>query len=537
MSVVYQKKIEGGAEELGSKQVKVASSVMVAKLLTLAFAGGSFIFVARLLGPGYYGAYTAAIAFSSIFIAFGDLGIGQTLVRFLGEYIHKRDFRQVGIFISNEFLISLVSGGVLTLIAIFASGAMAQYTLHNLGYKGLFVLSSLGILLSSVWSLSYSTLIGIGEGRKMAIVVALQAGIQAVTSVLFAVIGFGAFAPMLGFLLGLLVGSWTAIALLRKMGIKIGSSLFSKAKLKEILHFSLPLGASNTIAGSVTNFSIVLLGTYTTTAVLGNFGLAFKVGSMIDVILGSIAVSLIPLFTAALSDNSIKREIGKYYNYSIYLTFLILTPILLYVAVLSQAFSYTLFGSSYSLAPVYISIMAVGMLVGIIGLYAGNLMISAKSTIKYLKYNLVISAVQLTLLFLIVPEYTGLGAALIVFIIIPILQTVIYMRRIRILFKTRLEVVKLGRVVLAGVISAALIFPLQYVIGPNNIPLLISVVIEQLLIYPPLLVLVGGISDNEIGVLRKTTREIPAVREIISLLTGYTSAFLRLRPARAQARS
>jgi O-antigen/teichoic acid export membrane protein len=537
--VVYQKKIEGGTEELGSLQAKVASSVMVAKILTLLFAGGSFIIVARLLGPDYYGAYTAALAFSSIFVAFSDFGISQTLVRFLGEYSHNREFKEIGVFISNELLISIITSGLLTLAAIFFAGPAVQYSLHNLGYKGLFVLAAFGVLLSSIWNLCYSMLIGLGKGKQVALVVALQVGIQAVTSVAFAMIGYGAFAPMLGFLLGMLAGAWTGLALLKRMKIRIGSSLFSVAKLKEILKFSLPLGAANTISGSVANFSIIVLGTYTTAVVLGNFGLTYKVSSMLEVIVGSIGVSLIPLFAAALSDKKIKREIGKYYNYSIYLTFLLITPVLLYIAVLSQQFSYTVFGASYSLAPIYISIMAIGVLINIVGGFTSNLMISANQTMRYLKYWAVLSAVQLVLLYLIVPTYTGMGLALIVFIIIPALQSIVFVRRVQMLFKTHLELGKLARVIVAGVISAALILPLQYVIGQNNIPLLISVAIEQLLIYPPLLALAGGISGNEIGVLRATTKEIPVVRDIISLLTGYTNVFLRLRPppSHTQARS
>lgn len=521
---------EAEALSRGGKTARIATSVLAAKSFTFLAAGIAFIIVARILGPGTYGVYTLAVAIAGFFGSFGDFGFSLSAVKFIAEYIEKKNTAMVKSTITNAYVGAALIGAIFTIIAFAASGPVALMVFHNTSYIQVLQIASFTIIVSVLWNVSYSMLVGLGKGRFIAFAVALQSTVQAILSVGFAVLGFGAAAPILGVVIGFFAGFLAATAIeARILGISASkmTAAFSWKEIKRLFSFSLPLGVSNFVTGITSNFSTIFLGLYATSFVLGNYGITYKVSNMFDVVIGSIGFALLPLFSATLVDKKPNKSIGKFYNYSIYLSLLVIAPVAFYIIFLSLPFSYTVFGGVYSLAPLYISIMSVGVLLTILSSYSSNLLISAGKVKIFLKFNIILSAIQIAFLLFLVPLYNGLGLVALLFIIIPVAMNILYMGKLRSVFKMKIEVARFARVILSSVVSAAFIIPLMYLFGGSTIPLLIAAAVEQLIIYPIIIAKLGAIDRKNTDLLAKITKGVPLVGQVIHSLTEYTNIFLR----------
>ena len=520
---------EREAIERGGKAAKIASSVLAAKSLTFIAAGVAFILVARILGPGDFGIYTLAIATAGFFGAFGDFGFSLSAVKFVSEYMEKRDIAKVKSTITNTYAAAALEGIVFTAIAFAASQYVAQALFHNAAYSIVLEVAAFTILASILWNISYSMLVGLGRGKYITLAVAAQSLMQALVSVALAVAGFGALAPIIGLEAGFFFGFLFAVVMEAKvLGVatKHMANVLSVKEMKRLFNFSLPLGISNFVTGLTGNFSTVFLGIYATSFVLGNFGVTSRVANLFDVIVGSIGFALLSLFSATLANKKSNKNVGKYYNYSIYFSLLFTAPVALYIIILSLPFSYTAFGGTYSLAPIYMAIMSVGVLLTIFSSYTTNLLVGAGKVKTYLKFNILIAIAQLVSLFLLIPSYNGLGLVVILFLIVPMITNLLFMSKAQSLFKMKIEYGRFARVLVSSIVSSLFIIPLIYIFGGYTIPLLIAAAIEQLILYPLVISRLGAIDRKNTALMEKITERIPVVGRVMRLLIAYTNIFL-----------
>ena len=513
--------------EIGAHTAKVATSVLLGKVIVFVLAGISFIVVARLLGPSTYGIYILAMAIVGIFGSVGDLGIGTSFNKFIPEYLGRKEHNEIRGLLINGYALLVLFGGTLTLVTFLLSGVFAAYVFHNLADTGLIEMASFLIIMSILYTDSYDALIGFGTGKGIAITAAVEASFQSGVSIALALLGFGAAAPILGLAAGYGFGILVAVLLIDRFVSKSKEPRLSMKNSRKLLLFSLPIGISNILNTVVSNISLVVLGLIVTSVVVGNFGVASKVGSLIDLTTGSISVSLIVMYSTALSLNKSREEISKFYNYSIYLAFVLVAPLLFFLGVLATPFSYTAFGGVYRLAPVYISIMAFGTLLGLFQTYSYNLMISAKKVGKVLKYSAVTVAVQFALLPPLILAFKGVGLAVLLFVVAPIVGNVLYANGIVKVLRVRIVLGKVFRVLLANTISFVIVGVAALLLGSRFIPLLILSALIVLVTYPPMLSVVGALEKRDVDVIRKTTGGVPVIGAVVDRLVGYAAVFIR----------
>ncbi len=528
MELENQRNRESEASEIGAKATNVASFMLVAKLLSVLFNGAAFIIVARILGPSVYGVYTLAIAVVGVFGAFGDFGISSALSKFLAEYAQKKKYARIESLVSNSIAIMLIGAGIFTALAILFSGLAAQYSFHNVSDSLIIQVAAFTIILGALFGASYVGLIGLGNGKYVAISVGAQSLVQAIFTIGLALLGFGAFAPIYGLIIGFTVGfAVVMFAIFRRSGLKIRLVRPKIKEMRGIMDFALPLALYNLVTNIVNNFSYIVLGIFATTAVIGNFGIASKTGSILEILTAAITTTLLPTFSRALANKNTSAKISKFYNYSVSFSFVLIGPMVLLLAILSIQFSYTIFSGIYTLAPLYISLMCIGILIGIPGGYASTLLISANKVKTVFKYNLLISAVQAILLLALVPLFTGFGLALLIFIIVPAMVSIFFVAKAELIFKMKIETRKIARIVIANLISVAFVVPLMLIITNNFILLLIAAMIEQAVIYPIILALSKGIVAKDVDLLKRITAKIPIGGKVLAIMADYSSRFIR----------
>jgi O-antigen/teichoic acid export membrane protein len=507
-----------------SNTANMASFLIIGKLISFFLLAASFIIVVRILGPSVYGVYTIAIAVGGFFGAVGNFGISTILTKFISEYKEKKDPKSIESALANSFAFLYIIGAILT-IAVFASSTMlSNAAFHNGSYAYIIQLASLTILASIISSAATSALVGLGKGTHAAISLISLAVVQSIISVGLALVGFGASAPLIGLILGYVVSFLVTVYYIY-IPNKLKAVMPTKAGLSKLIHFSSPLAASNFLGTGITNLVPIVLGIVATTAVVGNLGVASRTSNFLDIIGGAISMSLIPMFAGSIAKGDSKKRTGRLYTYSVYFSFVLIIPILIMLFVLAKPFSYTVFSGAYTLAPNYIMIFSIGFLIGIIGSYTTQLLVSANKVKKILKYNAIIALIQLLLIPIMIPLLQGIGAALLLFLITPLLINVFFIREIKREFDVDFWVPKLLRVVLANLIIGIILVPLVLVFGNNYIPLIAASVVAVLIAYPPILALTKGIGAKETSLIKRMSLEIPLLGNPIRKLAQYSEMF------------
>ncbi|MGC8687823.1 MAG: oligosaccharide flippase family protein [Candidatus Micrarchaeia archaeon] len=513
---------------LGKRTAKMASAVFMAKIFTFLVVGFAFVIVARILGPSTYGIYTLAIAVPGLFTAFGDFGFSTSIIKFLSEYIAKKEKDKIIQLIKNVFIILLIGTGTLTALAFIFSGPIATYLFKEPSYTQIFEVGSLLVILGVFFNVFNSVLIGLGLNKKLAYTIIIQVSAQATTSISLALLGFGAYAPLLGTIFGFIFGLSACLFYIKKsFNIPLNLIGVSRKKWWHLLKFSSPLGLSGGIGNLVTNIAIMSLGVYSTSFVIGNFGVSNKLSTMFDLIIGSIGVASLSLFSFASSNSENKLEnIEKYYNYTIFFTFLVITPIIFLIVLLAKPVSYIAFGSNYSLAPLYITVMAIGVFLYILNSYSSNLIISTGKVNKILLYSIIISFIELILIPLLIPAMNGFGLSLILFIIAPLISIILYLWYIVRILKISANFYKIFKVLISGIISAIFIIPLIILLNTNFIILLIAAIIEQIIIYPIIISLTKTINLQLINQIKEIVSDIPIINILFLWFSKYILIFI-----------
>jgi len=485
----------------------------------------TFIIVARLLGPTTYGIYTLALAIAGFFGSVGDFGIGTAFNKFISEYLAKGQHDKIADVLHNGLALTLAVGVILTLATIALSGVLAREVLHNAADTYVLYVASFTILAGILYSTTYNALVGFSRGRHITYVTIVQTVLQSLFTLALILAGFGVVSPIVGIIAGFTAGAITALYLIYSRN-GTGFGRLSTSKMRELLSFSIPMAISNVLNFVATNLTLIVLGLFAAVAIVGNFGVAIRTSSILNLVIDSIGMSMLPLFSSTISSKRISSGITKIFNYSVYMAFLLATPLMFSLAILSKQFTYTAFSGTYSYAPLYISVMAIGVLLAIIGAYTSTLLISANKVRKVLKYNAIVAVIQFASIALLIPTLKGVGAVALLFIITPISSSAIFAYGARANLGISQKMGRIYRTLISGAISSLFLFPLIAAMGTHYIPLLVFGAVEQMLLYPAILAKLNGIKRRDVEILKGFTATIPMVNFAVDVFARYTMLFV-----------
>ncbi len=510
--------------EIGSKTINVASYILFGRILTFAMIGIALILVTRILGPTQYGIYTLAVAFAGIFGSIGYFGVGTALNKFIAEYKEKKDKYEISTIFSNALFLVIITGVVLTAISFLLSNFISGYIFHTSSMSYVIKAVSFWIITAMLFGTVYDSLLGFGNGRNVAIAASIQAFFQAGISIVLALMGFGALAPIFGLVFGYFIGFIIGITLMFRYN-KLHLTLPSAFHIKKLVGFSLPVATASIFGGLIGSFGLVLLGYFTVPAVLGNIGIASRTSSLLSIVFDSISFAILPTFSAVASNLKLKKQIGRLYGYTVYLAILFVSPLLFYIAIFSLPFSYTLFGGSYSSAPLYMSVLSIGLLIGIAGSYANTVLISSGHVKLSLKYNSMAYIIIFILFVILIPLFGGLGYALVSFLIAPLLLDIIIIKGLLKLIKVDFRIRKLLGIIIANILVSLLLYPLYFI--SNGIMLLVLAAAGFCILYPLISVIMGGADKGDTNTIKELSKGIPVAGRAMFILAEYADLVIR----------
>ncbi len=508
--------------KLASRMTNVAAFLVTGKFFALLINAITFLIIARILGPSNYGIYTIVMSVAALLGGFGNPNLGAYISERAPKLISANKKKETKLVFGDTLILSLIIGIILTAIGLIFGTAISEYTLHTTAYVLILDLGIATIFFSLLYSTLNSHLLSLNKGKSLASTSILHASTQALFGITLVFLGFGIGGAISGFLAGLIFGTiFEFYIIIKSTGIAF-NLMGIKTRFKKILLFSKDIAYSNVLSTAIGNFSVIFLGLIVSAALVGDYGIASRIGSLIDVFVGSIAMAILPMFSEAIYRQKSGANAGKLFFYSTYMSILFGAPIILLFVVFSKQIITVALSSTYLAAVPYMQLISIGILIGIFGSYGTNFLISSSKQSKILKYTALSVFVQFIALFILTPILGVSGMIIAIFFIGSIISDILY---INYLSKSgiKLHRGKFFRLMLANILFVTILF-LVSLTTSSFLSFIVGFALIFVL-YPILVGKLGAILRTDIEILKTASESVPILGHIMYGIIEYASRF------------
>ncbi len=494
---------------------EIGTSVIVLVLL---------IFLTRVLQPAAFGLYSIAISFAGFLGIASNFGMGTAFRKMLPG-LRSGEIERARRIVSNGYYISLSVGIVIAVAGFLLSGVISNSIYHNPTLAVALEIAALVEFVSVAFNLTQAALVGFGLVKEATIANTLYSIFYLAGSVILVLLGFGVAGAVSGMLIGLVVGAAVGLFYAFRKARFLFTGIDKRAA-KEITAFSAPVVASNIAVQGASSLSVLLLGAFAASQVVGNYSSAFRLGRFVELTVTSINFILLATFSSALSKKSVSEKMESIYNNSIYYTSLFMLPLVAFGIALSEPIVKLLFSSSYTTAPLFFSIIIAGMAVGMIGTYASSLIIGNGDTRRFMRYQVFAVAMQIALLVVLTPLYKALGVIVALFVVTPIVLDIIYIMALKEQFKIRHRMGGVARIAVSSVAAGVILFAISYAMGQRVYAIPVDIVVA-LAIFPPLLCATMAVGRKNIDFIGNVGKRLGPLHLITDVFVNYSKMFLR----------
>ncbi len=512
-------------ESLGRRSARTFSVLTLGRTLSLLIGIFSIIIIARLLGPDGYGIFTIAFAFFSLVSAASNFGFGQYLIKHISESEDRHDREVFARVLSAGLASVVIIGLVLTVFGIGISGIVAS-VLHLPGVTStILIISASIVFFAMMYGSTDYALIGAGKNSTAVALEIFENIVLLVAGVALVLLGYGASGAIAGILISYItagaIGTYLIFRFARR-SMHANIRMPTIADMRSAFKFALPIAGNNFLNNSMPSFTTLVLGFFVSAYVLGNFGIAMRARTILSTFYVTAAVTLIPTLTIAISRENKKKGSGKLelvYNKSMVYSVLASVPIIAYLGVYSTPLIYLLISQNFGSAPLYLSLIALGTIIGVVGVYATSMFIAKARTSKLILYTGMCTVVQLGSLAILVPPFGVLGAIVSLFFVESILCDFLFLRGARTVLGLRTDYRSLLRA-FASNLALAVAFALGLYLSSFALQLAYGV-FALLFIYPFFLALFRSIDREDMSILHDATAKLPALRFALNPMLSY----------------
>jgi O-antigen/teichoic acid export membrane protein len=348
------------------------------------------IFVARLLGSDLYGLYGIVLVAPTLIGVFRDWGVNSAMVRYTAQYRGEgRESEVRSIFVSG-LIFEIAMGLVLSALSFGLSGFLAADVFHRPTLAPLIELASISILATGIVNAATAAFTGVEKMEHNSIMVVIQSIFKTIIMITLIVQGLGTASAVTGYTAAYAIAATSGILLVytiyRKLPKPNTRKLEIKAYTKTMLTYGTPVSLASIVSGSQGLFYTFLLPIFyiSNNTVIGNYGIASAFVVLITFFATPINTMLFPAFSK-LNPEKDKETLKKVFQLSIKYASLLVLPAATLIMCLAQPAVTTLFGSTYSSAPLFLALLALSYVYTAFGsLTAGNFILSQGKT----KFNL-----------------------------------------------------------------------------------------------------------------------------------------------------
>jgi O-antigen/teichoic acid export membrane protein len=438
----------------------------------------------------------------------GGFAMGSTARKKLPEKEGDERHR----FTASLYAIALAVSLAIALIGVLASGYLAANVYH-LQIAELIAIASILVVFWMLFNLTTSVLISHGKVVQATVMDFVYSFGFLIVGTILIIIGYGVLGAIIGLAFGIIAGAALGIYYMpdKRKILKIGPSAKDG---REIFGFAAPVFASNIAQRGLNSFAVLFLALYVSATVVGNYSIAYQIGSFVVIIVTAFTFILLPAFSEMLLKDHTRAKNAM--NKSLHLSVIFLAPLVAFVAAESKPIIQLLFSHTYTYAPLYTSMIIVGSAIGILWNFANTLILGSGDRGRFIKYQIIAILVELCAILLLTPIYKAIGIIAGLFVLAQIVIDIVYIYAVKEKFGFTIQVAKPLKVAIAATAMFLILFAERGIITGSYAILIGG--IETLAFYPVLIAFAGGITKDEVAFIEKAfggARNAPVIKQLI----------------------
>ncbi len=370
----------------------------------------------------------------------------------------------------------------LSALSFALSGYLATNVFHRPEIASLIQIASISILAGGLINAATAAFTGIEKMELNSIMLICQSIIKTVIIITLVILGLGTSGAVLGYTIAMIIAGLIGVALVwtqyKNLPKLNNAKLEIKAYIKSMLTYGTPLSLSTIISSFQSQFYAFLLPIFyiTDNTAIGNYGIATTFVVLISFFATPITTMLFPAFSK-LNPQKDKETLQNVFQYSIKYASLLVVPVAALVMCLAEPAVSTLFGETYSTAPLFLALLAITYFFTAFGsLSTGNFINGQGKTTFILYLTLITAAIGFPMGYILILQFGVLGL-IVTSLVTGIPSTVISLYWIRKHYELTVDWRSSAKILLSSAIAAALTYVLISELGFSSwIRLIIGIV-------------------------------------------------------------
>lgn len=498
------------------KIAKGASIVLTGLFVSKALSYVYRLIIAR-ISTEQYGLFSIASAVFSILFVISLLGLNDGVIRFVSYYKGKSDERRIKGTITSALKISLPLSLGLGLALFMLSDWIAITFFHNIKIGILLKIFAFVLPLDVIRNIFFSVIRGFQKVEYEVYSKSIAENVFKVLLTGIAVyLGFGVVSATWAYLIAVFISFVLSMYFLEKKVFPVFFSKIVSIKLyKPLLTYSIPLLFTGFIYLIIQWTDTLMLGFFKTAEEVGIYNVALPTAFLLFVIPSAIRTMFFPMM-AELYGKGKKHAFKDIYQVVNKWIIVVETAVFIFLVVFSQqiirilfGLSYvkdqtTIFGDSFAVSAVALSILALGMITGNATITSKDILLVLKKT-RLIFYDTAGAAIlNIFLNFLLIPNYGIIGAAISTAVSYTLLDVVIFVQAY---FVTRISPIPFKAVL--NMFIGLIIFLLMVLFklyAVTNLVYLFSAMFISLVVYLSLLLIFRIIKKEDFIALMSIKR-------------------------------
>jgi len=472
-------------------------------------AGLGSIVLARVLGSGAYGAYTLSLTVANFLLFFTDPGMSAAITRFSARLtVEKRPGAAVHV-IRLGLITRASLGALATVMGILFAPMLSSLLLNRPELETVVKIVAVSILPLAAYGAIGSALIGLSDVKNYSALYVVQQILRTVLRPLLVITGLGLLGAVIGHVAAVYVVCIAGLAVLYRVHLKDIKEVNSP-NLKDMLVFGLPLFGSSIIGYISIIYKNIILAYYTSNIEIGNLTAAQNFVALLSVLTVPISQTLFPAFSRLD-----RKDIGKFYDYSVKYASLLLVPAALFLAVSSEDAVNIIYGLSYEKAAGLLTLLIFSQMYAGLNLSTQTLLNGVGETRTVFMASLLGFCVMAPLTYMLTLNLSVAGFAIATVISGAVSTAFLVLQAWRKLnVKPPLQLAKIYFLAVIALPPVALFRGLR-------LPGLITAVIIYIVILATLAPLIGVVDEEDIDNLRSIFKGIAPLTPVTDLILSY----------------
>ncbi len=446
--------------------------------------------ITKTLGPNDYGVWAQINITVSLLSPVALMGLSVGLIRFLSS---ERDIEKIREeFFSVLFLVVFTGLGT-SLMLFFSSNFLATNLFNDVSKSYLIKAASFLILLGTVDEISLFYFRIFQQIKMFSMLNLFQTFGQLIFIYIFLSIGYG----LLGVICALLIVQGLIFLIsIHKIISQIGFSIPKFSRIRDYLKYSLPLTPNSLIRWITDSSDRYMISYFLGLSSVGIYSASYAIGNIIQLLIFPIQFVLFPEISKIYDEENIDK-VKVYLSYSLKYFLLLAIPTVFGLSALSkpilEIFTTNEFISGSNAVP-FIALS--GLLAGVFQIVVNIINLVNKTRLNI--YIQIFSAILNVILNIcLIPSIGIVGAA----IATLVSYTLMVMMCIHVSFKHFVFDLNLN-FILKSILASSIMYESIFYISPSNIIGLVESVITGAIVYFVIMILIKGISENEINKIK-----------------------------------